>query len=190
MNQADPLSDGGYEPLPPEALRILERVSAPPRLIAHLVLVHDAACTLTEGFSAEFPEAHFDPDLVRFGAATHDIGKTVHPDEIVESGKHKHQRSGLELLLSFGVPYERARFAWTHGNWGGEEITLEDLIVALADKSWKAKRVDALENRTARLLSSRTSRPLWDCTAKLDEILKVFVRDADKKIAWQASFSV
>ena len=190
MTRPDPLSDSAYRPLPDEAQRILLQLSAPPRLLAHLVLVHDAACTLMERISAEFPEADFDAELVRFGAATHDIGKVVHPEELTESGKHQHQRSGVQLLQSLGVPYERARFAWTHGNWDSEQIALEDLIVAIADKAWKGKRIEALETRTTELLSAATLRPQWACHAELDEILQIVAKDADKKLAWQSSFAV
>jgi len=190
MIQSDPLSSGEYRPLPADALRILQQVSAPPRLLAHLILVHDAACTLIDRISAEFPAAHLNPDLVLFGAAVHDIGKTVHPEELTQSGEHKHQRAGLELLQSLGIPNERARFAWTHGNWNGEQITLEDLIVALADKSWKGKRVDELETRTAEFLSIVTGRTPWDCYARLDEILQELSQHADNKLAWQASFTI
>ena len=191
MTQPDPLSNGEFKPLPPDAARICERLSAPPRLIAHLVLVHDAACTLIDCISAEFPKAHFDPDLVRFGAAIHDIGKTLHPDELTESGERKHQRAGFELLQTLDIPKERARFAWTHSNWTDrEQITLEDLLVALADKSWKGKRIDALESLTADLLSVATARPKSDCYVKLVEIVQSLFQHADKKLAWQSSFPV
>jgi putative nucleotidyltransferase with HDIG domain len=191
VTQPDPLSNGEFKPLPPEAVRICERLSAPPRLVAHLVLVHDTACILIDRIAAEFPEAHFDPDLVRFGAALHDIGKILHPNELTESGKNKHQRSGVELLQSLGIPKKRARFAWTHSNWTDtEQITLEDLLVALADKTWKGKRIDALESLTADLLSTSTARPKSDCYAKLVEIIQSLSQHADKKLAWQSSFPV
>lgn len=189
MTQPDPLSSGEYRPLPPDALRILRQVSAPPRLLAHLVLVHDAACTLIERIAAEFPEAHFDAEVIRFGAATHDIGKVIHPEELTEPGKHQHQHSGPELLRSLGIDAERARFAWTHGNWSGAEITLEDLIVALADKSWKGKRIEPLETRIAEMLSVASSKRIWDCYAKLDTILEEIAKGADQKLAWQAGFT-
>lgn len=189
MTESDPLSAGEYKPLPHEALRILGQVCPPPRLLAHLVLVHDAACRLIDGISAEFPGVEFDPEVVRFGAAVHDIGKIVHPEELRQSGKHLHQGAGVELLVSLGVLPERARFAWTHGNWEGDEIGLEDLIVALADKAWKGKRVDALESRLVDVLSAVTKRPSWECHAKVDELVRELSKDAEGKLAWQASFS-
>ena len=36
-----------------------------------------------------------------FGAATHDIGKCVHPNELYEEG-YKHEAAGKSLLLSHG----------------------------------------------------------------------------------------
>jgi hypothetical protein len=103
---------------------------------------------------------------------------------------HEHQGAGIELLRSLGISQERARFAWTHGNWSGEKVTLEDLIVTLADKAWKGKRIEALETRTAELLSAATSRPTQDCYSKLDEILQDLSEHADRKMAWQSSFAV
>lgn len=187
MQELDPLSNHKYKPLPPEARQICERLSAPPRLLAHLVLVHDAACTLIDEVHTAFPEVPFNAEQVRFGAAIHDVGKTVHRDELNESGKKKHQQAGVEVLESLGVPHEWARFAFTHSNWDGEQITLEDLLVALADKCWKGKRIEKLESLTADALSAALGKPRWECYATLDDILRSIARDADERLAWQAS---
>lgn len=190
MSYPDPLSSDEYRPLPLEAHRICNQFSAPPRLCAHLVLVHDTACSLIDQIHGAFPRLRFDAELVRFGAAVHDIGKSVHREELTEFGKEKHQKAGVEILESLGLPYERARFAFTHANWDGEEITVEDLLVALADKCWKRKRIDKLESLTAEFLSTASGEPTWECYAKLDEILQSLAQDADKRLAWQASFGL
>lgn len=61
-------------PLPPEAEKLCRLLSAPPRLITHLTLVHDAACDLVVGVQQKFPTLAFDRVAVLFGAATHDLG--------------------------------------------------------------------------------------------------------------------
>ena len=45
-------------PLPPEVVTLLDKLNAPPRLIAHLTLVHDVARTLTTRLSGLAPGAH------------------------------------------------------------------------------------------------------------------------------------
>jgi putative nucleotidyltransferase with HDIG domain len=185
----NPLSDRHYRPLPAEAVRLCEALSAPPRLVAHLILVHDFASRLMERLGEAFPGLTFDREAVLFGAATHDLGKTVYRDELIASG-HKHQERGVEVLRSMGVPEEKARFAYTHGNWEhAENATLEDLLVALSDKCWKGKRIEKLESMTVSFISSATGEPEWTCFAKLDEILMGLAQDADARLAWQAGFA-
>lgn len=181
-------SESHYRDLPEEAKRLCARVSASPRLIAHLTLVHDAACTLIERMEAAFPALAFDKDLVRFGAATHDLGKAIHTNELSKSGK-EHQAGGMALLESLGVPRERARFALTHGHWDepGND-SFEDLLVALADKCWRGRRNERLEASIAERLTLSTNEPVWSCFAKLDEILTSLAKDADSRLAWQGSF--
>jgi hypothetical protein len=78
------LTDPGeppLRPLPDQVNELLESLHAPPRLAAHLRAVHDVAGQLTEALAARFPSLDFDRTAVLFGAATHDIGKTVHIGE-------------------------------------------------------------------------------------------------------------
>lgn len=185
---ADPLANSDFRPLPSDVVTLLSRMSAPPRLFAHLILVHDVASSLVEQITHTFPNVPFDKDAVLYGAATHDFGKTVHVEELVQPGK-VHEQHGLDLLQEMGVSAERARFAFTHGNWEAlENVGLEDLLVALADNCWKGKRPEQLESRTVDLLSSISGRPTWDCYSELDEILGALAADADKRLSWQGEF--
>jgi len=59
--------------LPVEAARLLDVLHAPPRLAAHLRLVHDVAAALTVALERRYPDLAFDRVAVLFGAATHDI---------------------------------------------------------------------------------------------------------------------
>src|SRR5688500_871196 len=92
-------SDDTILPLPATAAELLEALAAPPRLAAHLRAVHHVAHQLTAGL-AEL-EFEFDRSAVLFGAATHDIGKVRHPEELEQPG-HAHESAGYELLLSYG----------------------------------------------------------------------------------------
>ena len=68
--------------LPDEVEYILKRLSVPPRLYAHLLLVHDVAYTLIKAITGTWDNLNIDEDLILFGAATHDIGKCIHINEL------------------------------------------------------------------------------------------------------------
>ncbi|MFI5683398.1 hypothetical protein [Streptomyces sp. NPDC051636] len=73
----DDTGDPPLAPLPAHVAVLLRRVDAPPRLDAHLRAVHDVAVRIADWARQECPALDFDRDAVLFGAATHDIGKTV-----------------------------------------------------------------------------------------------------------------
>jgi len=184
----DPFLNSTYRPLPEETVNLLRQVAAPPRLVAHLILVHDVAAILVERMTAAFPEVTFSREEVLFGASIHDFGKVIDRAELNRSGT-QHEQRGIELLRSMGISGDRARFAYTHGNWNRmPRVSLEDLLVALADKCWKGKRVDELESKIAALLSVASAKPEWACFAELDEIIQELTNDADARLAWQGAF--
>lgn len=83
-----------FHDLPPEALEILAQYAAPPRLIAHLTVVHDVAVTLTVQLHARWPLLAYDQERVLIGAAIHDIGKAVYTNELTGPGT-RHEEAGL-----------------------------------------------------------------------------------------------
>ena len=177
-----------YRPLPGEALRVCAALQAPPRLIAHLTLVHDTAVRLVAKFQQAFPEVELDTASILFGAATHDIGKSTYTEELIGPGK-SHEAKGVDLLRKAGASEEMSRFAFTHGNWDRDaELQLEDLLVALADNCWKGKRVPELETLIVNCLVSATGKAEWEAFAILDDILVNLSEDADKRLAWQGQF--
>jgi hypothetical protein len=136
-----------------------------------------------------FPGLKFDADSVFFGAATHDIGKAIYPEELTGPGK-SHEEEGAVLLKKHGVSVERARFAYTHGNWKNDpSARIEDLLVALADNCWKGKRIPELEAEAVTSVSIMTGKESWEVFAALDNILTELASDADERLAWQAKFS-
>jgi hypothetical protein len=123
---------------------------------------------------------------VLFGAAVHDIGKVVHHDELSRSGS-AHEQAGYELLLDHGVDEESARFARTHtSSWTVGAPRPEDLLVSLADKVWKAKRVADLEQAVTELLAAASGQQPWETFMALDDVLDRIAADADRRLAFQA----
>ena len=89
-------------PLPIRVTALLQTMDAPPRLIAHLQLVHHVAVQLTAGLESSYPTLNYDREQVLIGAATHDIGKIVFPAELIQSG-NQHEDTGVDLLIQQGT---------------------------------------------------------------------------------------
>ncbi len=164
---------------------MLADLNAPPRLAAHLRAVHDVAASLVEQIAAAYPALRCDTAEVRFGAATHDIGKVWHPAELSEPGS-AHEPAGYELLLQRGVEPHLARFARDHGSTAYHLLSVEDLLVVLADKIWKGKRVPELEDAFGTRLCAATGEQPWEVFLRLDGILDVLAAHADARLAFQA----
>ena len=173
----------------PEQVEVLcQTVDAPPQLVAHLTLVHDFAVSLVEETKRILPELSLDAESVFFGAATHDIGKSLHRSELSEAG-NAHEADGEQLLLKLGVDARLARFARTHAAWRTDAtLTLEDLFVSLADTCWKGKRDSELETLLAERIASETDKEVWDVFILLDDVLQKLTEGADERLSWQAQF--
>jgi len=174
--------------LPDDARQILETLHAPARLVAHLTLVHDVAADLIRALRTRWPDLPVDHEAVLLGAATHDIGKVQHLNELEGPG-HDHEKDGPSLLERLGIPPERARFSRTHGTWKQEaDLKCEDLLVALADTSWKGQRDDELEKLLASRIASLQGIEKWEAFMALDEMLERVAGAADERLAWQRQF--
>nr|WSX54855.1 HD domain-containing protein [Streptomyces sp. NBC_00974] len=176
-------------PLPHRVAELLSVLGGPPRLAAHLRAVHDVAYQLVDWVEERYPAVAVDREAVLFGAATHDIGKTVHVAELSGPGS-AHEETGQALLLERGVSPEFARFAATHASWTRSDVGLEDLLVSLADKIWKNKRVPDLEDLVVARLAQATSRPAWEEFLALDKVLSRLGNEADERLTFQASFPI
>ncbi|GAA3552658.1 HD domain-containing protein [Kribbella ginsengisoli] len=183
------LTDPPLPELPPAAAELLLADNAPPRLAAHLRLVHDVAIQLSDWLATAYPGLYFDREAVLFGAATHDIGKIVHPEELSGPGK-LHEPAGEQLLLRSGVEPRLARFAATHGSWTAAGVVLEDLLVSLADKVWKAKRVVDLEQLLVERLMAVTCGESWQAFLALDDFLTRIADGADDRLAFQNGYPI
>jgi HD superfamily phosphodiesterase len=146
------------------------------------------AWQLADWVERHYPTAGFDRDAVLFGAAVHDIGKTVHTGELSEPGS-AHEPAGYEILLARGVEPRLARFARDHGAWAAD-ADLDDLLVSLADKVWKAKRVQDLEQLVTDRLAAVSGQEPWQVFMALDDELSRIAAGADHRLAFQSSYPV
>ena len=172
-------------PIPQDVEAFLAKLNAPNRLKMHLLIVHDVAATLADAFQQAWSTLPLDKDLVRFGAATHDIGKVLHQNELYGPGS-RHEEDGPNLLMEYGYTPEQSRFARTHGSWRTEpDLTVEDLLVALADTCWKGQRESELETMIAEMISHQIGLESWEVFLTLDDVLNEVTGRAEERLALQ-----
>ena len=165
---------------PADAGRLLADLGASPWLVRHHELVVEAMQVLASRVHGELGVA-FDQDLTLLGAALHDAGKVIHLGEMSGPG-HEHEAAGEQLLISQGIPEKVARFCVTHACWDDDDRTVEDLLVALADKLWKGKREEGLEQRAVALIAQLTHREPWQVFAPFDAICEAIAADGPDRL--------
>lgn len=170
--------------LPNKITELLQKLNSPEQLNRHLQIVYSTAKELLSRLNQEWPLLELNEALILFGAATHDIGKVEIKNELYESGK-EHEMTGKRILEKLGFTETESRFALTHGNWKGNNLFLEDLLVSLADKIWKGKRIIELEEKIGYLIATKLKTNYWQIFGKLDRILEEISLEADKRLLWQ-----
>lgn len=147
------------------AFQFLANQGASKRLVQHAMLVRDTANQLVCMLQAVGVPVVAETILI--GAVLHDAGKIVEPGELDGPGD-RHEAAGREFLLSAGYPPEIARMCVSHSQWQTVDCSLEELIVALADKLWKGKREDALEAMVIERVARMLGRERWQVFQELD----------------------
>lgn len=147
------------------ARELLVALGAPTRLLRHVELVGEAAELLLQKLARL--GASVDAELVRIGVILHDAGKTIHAAELDQPGG-EHEPAGEALLLERGVSPEIARISMSHARFAEMAVSLEELLVALADKLWKGVRKPDLEERVIDALASAIGKTRWDLFVDLD----------------------
>ncbi|NVB42757.1 HD domain-containing protein [Pseudenhygromyxa sp. WMMC2535] len=166
-----------------DALAFLVELGVSAHLVRHHELVLEAAVELCDGLRRRLG-ARFDAGAVQIGAALHDAGKIEHPAELSGPGS-AHEAAGRELLLAHGLPEHLARFCVTHGDWRAAPHTrsLEDLLVALADKLWKGKRQTELEALVLERLVAQLDLPKWRVFEIADGVFEAVAARGDDRLA-------
>jgi hypothetical protein len=173
-------------PLPESVAELLTDLDCPPRPAAHLRAVHDVAHQLVDWTGRQRPAAALDREAVLFGAATHDIGKTLHPAELSGPGS-AHEEAGRTLLLGRGVAPELARFAATHASWTAPGVAGGPAGVARRQGvEGQARARPGGPGRDP--AAEATGGAAWEEFAALDDLLTAVGEDADRRLAFRASF--
>jgi HD superfamily phosphodiesterase len=164
------------------AWALFRALDAPPALMRHSELVLEAAELLLDRMA--FLRVPVDAELVRIGVVIHDAGKILHPTEISGWG-NRHEEAGQALLLSHGVPSAIARICVTHARWDDqlpEAVTLEEFLVALADRLWKGRRDLRLEERVVSRVAHRLEVDTWDLFIPMDTLFESIASGGDDRL--------
>jgi hypothetical protein len=163
-----------------DAMQLLARLGAPPRLVRHVELVGEAADELiAELQRLALP---FDADFVRAGVVLHDVGKTLHISELDQPGS-AHEPAGEQLLLEHGVEPGLARVCRTHAAWNEPGTRLEERLIALSDKLWKGVRVRELEERVIDDVAATLGTDRWSVFTELDSLFERVAADGHVRLA-------
>ena len=163
-----------------DAKQLLETLNAPVRLLRHVELAAEAGeqllvCLTGLGVSVDVEHVHV-------GILVHDIGKITHPDELDQKGSN-HEPEGERLLLSHGWPPSAARICRLHAAWDNPQCTIDELLVALADKLWKGKRVLELEELVLNRIAATHELDRWHLFTVLDSCFEAIANAGDSRLA-------
>jgi hypothetical protein len=162
-----------------DARALLVELGAPPRLIRHGELVGEAAEMLLARLRRF--GVRVDEDIVRLGVVLHDAGKLLHPIEFEQPGD-EHEPAGEALLLAHGVSPEVARMCLSHARWDSMAVSLDELLVALADKLWKGARKPKLEQRVIDGVAGALGKERWGVFVELDTLFEEVAAEGSKRL--------
>jgi len=170
--------------LPPRVQDLFDELNVPARLRWHSILVHDVASEVVDRLRRSFQNLSLDDEAILQGAALHDLGKILHPEELIGPGK-QHEIDGPQFLEENGIEPHIARFARTHGSWKHEIVGLDDLVVALADNLWKGRRNEELEAIVVEAIARQMGQEKWLVFGQLDEIFAEIASEGASRLAMQ-----
>ena len=162
-----------------DAFELLEKLGAPGHLLTHVKLVGEAADLILE--KCEELSVPIDAEFVRIGVAIHDTGKIIHTHEMTGPGSD-HEPEGEKILIDNGVSPKIARCCMSHARWQEMECCIEELLVALADKLWKGKRVESLELEVIDRVSNILGKERWDIFPELDSQFELIAAGGDERL--------
>ena len=98
-----------------------------------------------------------------------------------------HEPEGERLLLERGASAEVARVCRSHARWRDLAQTLEELVIALADKLWKGARVAELEELVTARATLSTNRDRWELFTAFDSQFEEVASSAESQLSRSSS---
>ena len=163
-----------------DVYHLLSALGAPDRLIAHVRLVGEAADLMMLQYREM--DLDFDAEHIELGAAVHDAGKLLFPNELDGPGS-QHEPAGEKLMLANGVQPHIARCCVSHAAWREAGVSFEERSVALADKLWKGKREEELELSVIDSVAAKLGVDRWDVFTQLDMAFEGIAAGASERLA-------
>lgn len=71
----------------------------------------------------------------------------------------------------------------SHAGWRDLAQTLEELVIALADKLWKGSRVTELEELVISRAASSSRRDRWELFTPLDSLFEEVASSAESRLS-------
>ena len=99
------------------------------------------------------------------------------------------QISTVDNEITVGIGMWHPPWFWEGGDLGAND-PLEDLLVAAADKVWKGKREEALEQALVHRIAVLSGTEAWQVWLRLDDILTALAEAASERLGWQARHRV
>lgn len=169
-----------------QAIALLQRRGASQRLLVHVELVGEAGESIIS--ELERLGAEIDKEFIRSGIVLHDIGKTVQSSELDREGD-LHGETGRDLLRQEGVEPRLAQVCVSHIDWR-QAKTVEELVIACADKLWKGKRVADLEELLVRRVTTDLGLDYWEVFQCMDDCFEAIADRADERLERSRSDTV
>lgn len=162
-----------------DALQFLKTLQAPKPLLLHAEMVSKVAEQILKCLN--LPMESDNASSVLVAAVLHDIGKIKHPNELYDSG-HEHEATGYQMLLAYAFPENIAEVCITHSQWE-KSHSLETLIVALADKLWKGKRIVELEDQIIKKVADLRQSDFWSMYSHLQACFDSIADGAPERLS-------
>lgn len=168
-----------------QTLELLKQWDVPPHLLRHVQLVAQVAKQLCEW--CENDNIEINAQWITIAALFHDVGKILHPEELRQSGS-LHEEAGQKWLQQHGINDSLCRICVSHAQWSKMDCTLEELIVALADKLWKGKRVTELEERVIQEIANQHQGEYWTLYTRWDQRFEDVASKGSQRLSMSTSF--